>query len=1816
EPERGVDQGVGPSFTALPARDAGVFDRQTGVALECRADGSPTPALSWVTADGRPVTSVPGIRVVDRGQIRYFSFTSDMYNPDYHRTELRCMASNSAGAIISLPVRIWAVLSRPYELLVRDSFASAGGPALLTCDLPSYVTSHVTVASWVRDDEFNIYPSDDTDGRYVMLPSGELLLRAPEADQGHTFRCRVVNTVTGQTRLSSNAAKVVIRDRPPPDAPQVAVLRREEAVREGDTLVVPCVVSSQPPADVRWMKVSEDGLSVTAVQHGPVLTLKPAQRRDSGAYLCRAANVHGPSEVKVTVKVISPLHVTLTPNHATVDVGAEAKLTCSVHGGPHGPVTWLKDTRPLTSDLSADGSVWRVERLRPEHAGVYQCLVGNGADGTLREEAQAVAAISVGNTPPVLTSSFMKQTTDSGRPTSLSCSARGSPTPQITWFLDGRPLPDNPRYVPGQTVHRGDVLSHLNMSRVTPAEGGLYECAASNAAGTVRHAARLNVYGAPVVRSTGPVSAAAGSQLTLRCPVGGYPIKNITWSHEGRARLPSHLRLTADFGLVFDHVTRADAGIYSCTAWGDAGASDSGTTRLSVVVGPKVSPFTFTTGLRAGDRESVKCVVTRGDSPLTLTWVKDGEPLSEPNVTAVNEFTSILSFSSLRREHSGNYTCAAKNGAGEASYSALLTVSVAPFWVFEPEDVDLVRGQGAEVKCWADGYPPPAVTWSRPGADGVGTDLPQRNGTLLLTDINGTHSGAYMCQAVNGVSPRLMKTIQIRVRVPPQVKVTPASVRVVQGQPVEVRCDVIGDRPMAVTWMRAGRDLALASDHRLAVLEESSGEMSTKLLRFSETLISDSGQYICAAENDFGRAHLYAFLTVKEAPVRPTHINLETVGSRSLSLTWGPDPTTELKFIIQYRPATINGTWLESAVERGTRTTLTGLRPWVTYQLRVLSLNDVGRSQPSPTIEIQTDEDLPEGAVRLVQLTALTPTCLRVTWAPVDPQLANGYILGYNVTYSRVRAGDGDRDARSMKVFDGGSDRALISGLERFTAYMVTVTAYNSRGPGPASEPVSAKTAEDAPDRPPAEVSCAAASTDTLTVTWTPPEVNHRHGILRGYTVSYVSSSNWMAVSLPLEVRRTRATLRHLVPHTAYQVRVQSHTSAGAGPWSEPILCWTSEDVPGPPRKILAVMEHPGAMVISWLPPEPPRGRLLAYTLYLRHVASNETSSHRVPPTQTWFGGVPADRYEVWVRAESGRGPGRPGQVLQTAPTAAVPAAVWSFGAQLVARWRQPLTLHCRHHGQPAPQLSWLRNGRPLTASDRLRWTENGTLEISSVSQEDDGVYTCDVTNRHGRDNVTYDVIVISPPTPPVPLIHDVTNTSLRVSWTPGPPGRLPLTAFRVLYAPAGAGAGAAEEWSVHEVSAGVTELKLTRLVCGTLYKLTVEATSRLGSSGPGLVLERATRGYLSPLPPPDRVITANQTAVRLNFDPWHGECAVEGFTVTFGPVGHGRPVGPIHTSAARMTLTQLRPDTGYQLVVTSVGLGWNRTATYRLRTLPRAGQPSHGSPGHLEVSGTSGGGGGGSGGGGGVLQPYVRPLLAAVLSAVSCLLLVTAGCLCYRRHPGQFRARCGSGSSDGGGQRQVYDFIYKANPTSSGALQAPAAVPVPQDMRPYSGYMVTGVPEPRAADGTEYRSRAPLHHTETLQMDRVYQCRRYGGPPSPSSPTLDDEASPGDVDTDSSPRPERWRRHGGPSGARSPPHTRRRRRRHRRSAAAARASFHEAELPELEWPGSGPAGRPPPPPNASLPRLLPAGVQPRDEEQHYRACTLNGIKRNFTIAV
>lgn len=74
-----------------------------------------------------------------------------------------------------------------------------------------------------------------------------------------------------------------------------------------------------------------------------------------------------------------------------------------------------------------------------------------------------------------------------------------------------------------------DVVSHLNISRVTEQDGGEYACVASNTAGKALHAARVNVYGLPYIREMPKVTAVAGNDLNIKCPVAGYPIESISW---------------------------------------------------------------------------------------------------------------------------------------------------------------------------------------------------------------------------------------------------------------------------------------------------------------------------------------------------------------------------------------------------------------------------------------------------------------------------------------------------------------------------------------------------------------------------------------------------------------------------------------------------------------------------------------------------------------------------------------------------------------------------------------------------------------------------------------------------------------------------------------------------------------------------------------------------------------------------------------------------------------------------------------------------------------------------------------------------------------------------------------------------------------------------------------------------------------------------------------------------------------------------------------------------------------------------------------
>ena len=65
---------------------------------------------------------------------------------------------------------------------------------------------------------------------------------------------------------------------------------------------------------------------------------------------------------------------------------------------------------------------------------------------------------------------------------------------------------------------------------------------------------------------------------------------------------------------------------------------------------------------------------------------------------------------------------------------------------------------------------------------------------------------------------------------------------------------------------------------------------------------------------------------------------------------------------------------------------------------------------------------------------------------------------------------------------------------------------------------------------------------------------------------------------------------------------------------------------------------------------------------------------------------------------------------------------------------RSRAQLSCPSVGMPQPEVTWTRNGDPLTEADGVD-PVNATLTIRDMSVDSQGAYTCTATNIYGSDS-------------------------------------------------------------------------------------------------------------------------------------------------------------------------------------------------------------------------------------------------------------------------------------------------------------------------------------------------------------------------------------------------------------------------------------------------------------------------------------------------
>ncbi|XP_050305228.1 cell adhesion molecule Dscam2 isoform X48 [Anthonomus grandis grandis] len=1511
---RTEDDTAGPVFLKEPPNRVD-FSNTTGAVVECSASGNPPPDIIWVRSDGTAVGDVPGLRqVLANGNLVFPPFRAEDYRQEVHAQVYTCLAKNSIGSIHSRDVNVRAVVSQFYDIDVNKQYVIRGNAAILKCEIPSFVADFVQVISWHTDQNENFFSDAPEDSKYLVLPSGELHIRDVGPEDGYkSYQCRTKHRLTGETRLSATKGRLVITEPVGSRAPsfsfesQINILKRPM----GATMALLCPAQAFPKPHFRWYKFMEGTSRKQAVtlndrvkQVAGTLIIREAKVEDSGKYLCVVNNSVGGESVETVLTVTAPLKASIEPKVQTVDFGRPAVFTCKFEGNPIKTVSWMKDG----SKIDHTDAVLRIEAVRKEDKGMYQCFIRND-----QESAEATAELKLGGRfePPQIRHAFNEETVQPGNSVFLKCIASGNPTPEITWELYGRRLSNSERYQIGQYVTvNGDVVSHLNVTGIHTNDGGLYRCSASSKVGSADHSARINVYGLPFVRSMEKQAIVAGGTLIVHCPFAGHPVDTVVWERDGRL-LPINRKqkVFPNGTLIIENVERAsDQATYVCVAKNSQGYSARGSLEVQVMVLPHITPFEFENEVNTGDSVQLSCYVNKGDMPLTFSWHLNGrnvEKLPEINVSLFGKKTSLLNIDSVKASHAGNYTCVASNKAGISSFTAELTVKVPPRWILEPTDKAFAQGSDAAVECKADGFPKPVVTWKR--ATGVSPgdykdfkpnnpDIKVEDGTLMINNIQKNNEGYYLCEAVNGIGSGLSAVVLISVQAPPQFEVKFRNQTSRRGDPAVLQCEAKGEKPIGILWNINNKRLEPKGDNRYTIREEILPNGVLSDLSIKRTERSDSAIFTCVATNAFGSDDTNINMIVQEVPEVPYGLKILDKSAKTVQLSWvapydGNSPIK--KYLIEYKPS--KGSW-EKNSERvlipgdQTEAGIFTLRPATTYHIRIVAENEIGSSDPSDTVTIITAEEVPSGPPTDIRVEAEDQHTLVVYWKPPARDHWNGDIQGYYVGYKLANT---DKPylfetVEFPREEEGKEHHLKITNLKTYTQYSVVVQAFNKVGAGPTSEEYKANTAEGVPEQPPDRPTCTALTAQTIRVSWVSPPLTSANGVIKGYKIIYGPSDTWFdEKTKDTKITSSSETILHgLKKYTNYSMEILAYTSGGDGVRTTPIACQTEQDVPEAPTAVKALVMSADSILVSWKPPTEPNGIIEYYIVYYKVAgdADEKPKSQKIVPNirnqNLSFQAKGLDsnlKYEFWVTAATNIGEGQPSKKVSVSPNTSVPAKTASFDDNFTTIYKEDVTLPCLAVGIPPPQITWSIKGVKFTtnSNDRIRQQPDGSLFIRDVTRGDAGEYSCKVENDFGQDSVTHQLIVNAPPRAPQVTLTSTTTNSLTIKIKPHESDGEQIHGYTIHYKPEFG------EWENIQVGAATDKYTLEKLLCGTRYQLYVTAYNSIGTGDPSDNLNPKTRGDKPQIPSADQFIEVKSNSITLHLGVWSdGGCPMLYFVI------------------------------------------------------------------------------------------------------------------------------------------------------------------------------------------------------------------------------------------------------------------------------------------------------------------------------------------------
>ncbi|XP_065055989.1 roundabout homolog 3-like isoform X2 [Rhopilema esculentum] len=366
-----------------------------------------------------------------------------------------------------------------------------------------------------------------------------------------------------------------------------------------------------------------------------------------------------------------------------------------------------------------------------------------------------------------------------------------------------------------------------------------------------------------------------GTAAKLPCDVIGEPTPAVTWYKDNvPVALVNRVSKQSDNSLLFKRIRkRTDEGFYYCVAKNVYGEDKSVKAHITVMYMSrrfKVTPQSKNVSLLS--EISLTCDPPGGSPTPTVSWRKDSTNLqSNSRIRTEDRFGQVyfLRISKALQEDTGNYTCVAKNEAGErVSEPAFLRVLVPPAVRVNQKLVTVNELETAELSCEVSGVPSPAVSWYK-GSEGLPFSkrlLFKTPGKIQILSAQKSDAGVYTCRASN-TEGFAEENISLRVKMLPKFLTRPGNLKVGVGQNARFDCKVEAEPGFKIIWQKTvGAHSVLLIRDQLPSRRITVGYDDS--LSIKNVQKKDEASYVCTVISELKTASATARLTVVDS-IRP-----------------------------------------------------------------------------------------------------------------------------------------------------------------------------------------------------------------------------------------------------------------------------------------------------------------------------------------------------------------------------------------------------------------------------------------------------------------------------------------------------------------------------------------------------------------------------------------------------------------------------------------------------------------------------------------------------------------------------------------------------------------------------------------------------------------------------------------------------------------------------------------------------------------------------------------------------------------------------------